>query len=201
MIKAVIFDVGGVLIKTLDRTSRNNLETRLGMKPGESEDLVFNSETSVAAQTGDFTIHSVWGSIQQRFGFTDEQLQEFKQDFWAGDKMDYEVIEYVRSFKGVFATAIISNYFDDLHDKLHNEFGVSDAFDLIVCSAIEGVMKPDVKIFTDTLKRLNVAAQEAVFIDDMQTNVDAASTLGMQTIKYEPGIDLIEALQDLGVQP
>ena len=35
MIKAIIFDVGGVLIRTVDRTPRANLEQRLGLAPGD----------------------------------------------------------------------------------------------------------------------------------------------------------------------
>ena len=44
MIKAVIFDVGGVLIRTVDRRGRDALEARLGLAHGESEQIVFNSE-------------------------------------------------------------------------------------------------------------------------------------------------------------
>ena len=44
MIKAIIFDVGGVLIRTQDHSSRRQWEKRLGLAERESEQIVFNSE-------------------------------------------------------------------------------------------------------------------------------------------------------------
>jgi beta-phosphoglucomutase-like phosphatase (HAD superfamily) len=44
MIQAVIFDVGGVLLRTEDRAPRQAWEARLGLEPGGAEALVFNSE-------------------------------------------------------------------------------------------------------------------------------------------------------------
>ncbi|MEZ4633989.1 MAG: hypothetical protein R2856_03260 [Caldilineaceae bacterium] len=44
MIKAVIFDVGGVLIRTEDPSPRRRLEDRSGLAPGQAEFIVFNSE-------------------------------------------------------------------------------------------------------------------------------------------------------------
>ncbi|MEZ4831384.1 MAG: hypothetical protein R2873_05145 [Caldilineaceae bacterium] len=41
MIKAVIFDVGGVLIRTEDPSPRRRLEDRLGLAPGQAEFIVF----------------------------------------------------------------------------------------------------------------------------------------------------------------
>ena len=53
MIKAIIFDVGGVLVRTEDHAPRRKLEERLGLAPGEAERLVYNSDMGRAAQRGD----------------------------------------------------------------------------------------------------------------------------------------------------
>ena len=48
MIKAIIFDVGGVLIRTEDYQPRRQWEQKLGLVEWESEQIVFNSEMGPA---------------------------------------------------------------------------------------------------------------------------------------------------------
>ena len=43
-IRAVLFDVGGVLVRTFDHSGRQQWEARLGLPPGGAEALVLNSE-------------------------------------------------------------------------------------------------------------------------------------------------------------
>jgi HAD superfamily hydrolase (TIGR01509 family) len=76
---------------------------------------------------------------------------------------------------------------------------MADAFDLIVGSAYERVMKPDPAIFLRTLERLGRAPHEAVFIDDFAHNIEGARGVGMAAIHYTPGMDLAAALASLGV--
>jgi len=58
-------------------------------------------------------------------------------------------------------------------------------FDVFVESAIEGLRKPDPRIFALTCTRLGVTPAEAVFLDDIGLNAKAARALGMTTIKVE----------------
>ena len=55
MIKAVIFDIGGVIIRTEDHTSRRQWEKKLSLAEWESETIVFNSEMGTKAQSGAVT--------------------------------------------------------------------------------------------------------------------------------------------------
>ena len=56
-------------------------------------------------------------------------------------------------------------------------------FDLVVESSIEGIRKPNPKIYSLTCERLGVAPEQAVFLDDLGINLKPARALGMQTIK------------------
>lgn len=201
MIKAIIFDVGGVMLRTESRDPRNAIEARHNLAPGESEIYVFNGEVGQKAQRGEVTIHALWQSIKDKLSLTDAELAQFKADFWGGDRMDYAMIDFIRSLQKNYKTAIISNAFDDLQDALHNDYQVTDAFDFITVSAIEGVMKPDAQIFESCLKRLQVAPEEAVFIDDFQHNIAGAAAVGIHGIHYTAGMDLAKALAELGVTP
>ena len=200
MIRAVIFDVGGVLLRTEERSHRNALEQRLDLQAGESEFLVFNSEMGQAAQLGKVTPEELWRWLQTHLALSDEGLVEFQRQFWAGDRMDVELVDFVRQLRWRYITAIISNAQGDLPALLTDKYPIADAFDLIVYSAAEGVMKPDAAIFLRTLQRLGCAPHEAVFIDDFAHNVEGARAVGMYAIHYRASMDLRAALEDLGVK-
>lgn len=196
---AVIFDVGGVLIRTVDRDSRTRLEQRLGLAAGESETLVFNSDLGQAAQRGEISSAALWAWVQQHLGLTNAVLRAFQHDFFGGDRLDVGLVDYIRGLKGSYRTAIISNAMDNLLEIVTYDYPMADAFDLIVGSAYERVMKPDAAIFLRTLERLGCQPEQAVFVDDFAHNVAGAQAVGMHAIHYIADMDLPAALARLGV--
>ncbi len=190
MVKAIIFDVGGVLLRTEDWSYRRSWEERLGLAAGQSDELVFNSEMGIKAQLGDVTYRQLWQWIGHFLELEDELLLTFHDGFWAGDVLDNSLVALIRHLKAKYLTGIISNYHNELRGLLHDTYRIADAFDLIVCSAEEHVMKPNPVIFERALHRLGVRAEEAVFIDDSKPNIDAAEKLGIKTIHFNPQIDL-----------
>lgn len=200
MIKAVIFDVGGVLVRTADHSFRRDWENKLGLAEGESEEIVFNSEMGIKAQKGEISDEALWSWVGQYLKLGD-QLDSFRSSFWQGDKLDKKLVAYIRSLRPNYQTAIISNATDGLSGSLSNTFKIADAFDVIVGSADVKIMKPNPAIYDMTLARLNRAADESVFIDDFAHNIEAASGLGMATVHFKPGIDVPAELANLGVHP
>jgi putative hydrolase of the HAD superfamily len=57
-----------------------------------------------------------------------------------------------------------------------------------------GIAKPDPRIYHLALDGMGVAANEAVFIDDFEKNIDGARAVGMQTIHFK---DPKQATSDL----
>lgn len=200
MIKAVIFDVGGVLIRTQDYVPRRALEQRLGLAEWESETLVFSGDDGTKAQQGAITDAELWRRIARRLQLDEELLRQFREAFWAGDVLDRNLIAHIERLHAAgYQTAIISNATDNLRRLLSAEHQIAAAFDLIVCSAEEKVMKPDPEIYRRTLERLQRRPSETIFVDDSKPNIDAARALGMHAIHYREGVDLSRALAQLGV--
>ena len=199
MIKAIIFDVGGVLVRTTDRTSRTSLEQRVGLQPGESEIIVFNGEMGIKAQQGAITTVELWRWIQQHLRLNDEELETFRRDFFGGDRLDTALVDHIRRLKQRYQTAIISNATDNLRETLTINYPMADAFDLIVGSAYEKVMKPAPVIFERTLARLGRKPNEAVFVDDFAHNIEGARAVGLHAIHFTPQTDLMAELAKLGV--
>ncbi|PJK31255.1 HAD-IA family hydrolase [Minwuia thermotolerans] len=74
---------------------------------------------------------------------------------------------------------------------------VMSRFELIVESSKVGVRKPDPKIYRHALGELGVAAEAAVYLDDLGVNLKPARQLGMQTIKVlgpEQALGELEAI-------
>lgn len=71
----------------------------------------------------------------------------------------------------------------------------------IVVSGAEKLMKPDPAIYYLALDRFGVRAQDALFIDDRQINVDGALAVGMRAHLFTSAEDLRARLVDEGLLP
>lgn len=197
-IRAVLFDVGGVLVRTFDHSGRQRWEERLGLPPGGAEALVLNSDMGRRAQRGEIGDEALWVWAGEQLALGDE-LDAFRHDFWRGDRVDESLVALVRVLRPRYRTAIISNATHGLRASLAG-YGLLDVFDLVVGSAYEGVMKPHPAIYERTLARLGCAAAEAVFIDDAPANVAGAEAVGLHAILFTPQLDLAAELLRLGVR-
>jgi epoxide hydrolase-like predicted phosphatase len=194
-LKALIFDVGGVLVRTEDRRPRTMLADAFGMTYGELEDIVFNSESGAAAQRGERTAAEHWEWVRDRIGLREEEIEPVRDTFFAGDVLDAGLLRYLRGLKGLHQLAIITNALDDAREVLTRKFGLGDLFDSIVVSAEEQVMKPDERIYRIALERIGADPGETVFVDDFPQNVRAAQAVGMRTVWFR---SRDQALADLG---
>jgi len=184
-IKAVIFDLGGVLVRTEDRTPRVQLAQRLGMTYAELSDLIFNGDSARQAAVGAITTDTHWEHIRQRLQLSSQEFQRVPEEFWSGDQVDQSLVALLRSLRPQYKTALLSNAWDDLRDVLANSWRIIDAFDEAIISAEVGVVKPEARIYQIALDRLAVNANEAVFVDDFVENVTGARQVGMHAIHFQ----------------
>ena len=186
MIKALISDFGGVLMRTRTDDSRRALEQRLGLPPRTLEDRVFGCELSQRAMCGEISEGALWRALERdldlpRFGLT---WQEFQGEFFAEDFLDEGLVDFIRGTRPGLQTGLISNAWNGLREVLHTRVPIADAFDVIVISAEEKIMKPDPRIYHRALERLGVKPEEAIFLDDFSENIDAANALGMIGVHF-----------------
>lgn len=197
-IRAVIFDIGGVLVRTEDQEPRRKWEKRYGLPEWGLAELVFNCPASRRASVGQATRHEVWAEVARQLSLTPAELEELKVDFWKGDVWDTGLLAFIRSLRPRFQAGIISNAWPDAREAVKAHVN-GEAFDVILFSGEEGVEKPDPEIYRRALARLNVAPAEAVFVDDMLPNVKAARVLGMGGVHFQPGVELRRVLGKLGI--
>jgi putative hydrolase of the HAD superfamily len=78
--------------------------------------------------------------------------------------------------------------------------GILDLFDVVIESSRIGVRKPEFRFFERTCAQLGIAAPQAVYLDDLGTNLKPARIMGMHTIKVEnPAIAIAELETVLGI--
>lgn len=71
-IGAILWDVGGVLVRTFDQSGRQAWEQRLGLPPGGAEAVVLNSEMGHRAQRGEIGDETLWAWVGERLALGDE---------------------------------------------------------------------------------------------------------------------------------
>ncbi len=196
-IRAVIFDMGGVIVRTEDKGPRDRLAERFGLTRAQINALVFDSPSSQLATVGKLPTTQHWAWVCQALHLPAEDAPGLEKEFFAGDRVDYRLVDYLRSLRPRCATALLSNAWADLRERLEKNWRILDAFDQVVISSEVGLAKPDPRIFALTLDRLKVTGPEAVFVDDFPENTAAAAAAGLHAVRFlntEQAINDVEAL-------
>lgn len=195
-IQAVIWDIGGVLVRTEDRSPRRRLAESLGLTYEEIDELVWGGELGRQAQLGWVTARTVWENLCQQTGRPFDDIPRLRSAFFAGDFLDAALVNYIRSLHTCYKVGIISNAMDDTRQILEQEWCIQDAFDDVIFSAEVHLKKPDPRIFTLALERLQLSPQDAVFVDDFLHNVEGARAVGMQGLHFR---SLAQVKQELEI--
>jgi epoxide hydrolase-like predicted phosphatase len=183
-IHAICFDIGGVLVRTVDRMPRQALAERLGMTAQKLETLVFGGDFGTRAQLGLVDEAQLWEHACQQVGWPSEQAKEFRQQFFGGDRLDTDLLAYIRNLHLTYKTGLISNASSGTRTLIEGAWGMADAFDVILLSGDVGVMKPDPPIYLLAIERLGVQPKSVVFIDDFLQNIEGARAVGMHGIHF-----------------
>jgi epoxide hydrolase-like predicted phosphatase len=183
-IRAVIFDMGGVLIRTEDPSQRIKWESRLGLKPGGLADLVFGSDVAAQAAVGKLAYQDVWDFVGKQLGLSREQQTELERDFWSGDRVNVELVRFIQELRPKYQTAILSNAWPGARETLTKVYKLADLVHAVVISAEEGVVKPDERIYGIAADRLGVRPNQTIFVDDFVENVEGARAVGMLAVRY-----------------
>jgi putative hydrolase of the HAD superfamily len=135
------------------------------------------------------------GQLSRQLG-RDINLDGFGERYFADLEPNARVIEYMRELgsRG-YRLAICTNNVREWEPRWRAMLPVDEIFDVVVDSAFVGVRKPAAQIYELTLQRLGVAPQDAVFLDDIEINCDAARAVGMTAVWFRYTEQAIEELE------
>jgi putative hydrolase of the HAD superfamily len=209
-IRAVVFDIGGILEVIPGGGDPTRLfpemvgrwAARLGMEVEECEARIaaLNERFRGMGKDGqDGTLSEAeW---QAELGRTLD-WDHLTEDMCIGDFWDVycgnpnpELATYFKSLRPRYQTALLSNSFDGARREEEKRFHFSELADLIIYSHEAGLAKPDPRIYALTCERLNCRPDEVVFLDDGEENVAAASAFGMHAILFRDNGHALAAIQ------
>jgi len=201
-LRAVIFDLGGVVLGSPLHAIRD-YERAAGLPEG--------GINRVVADTG---AAGAWSRLERGLLAMDAFYEAFEEDCRRaglrvcartlmariGDSapprpLMLDAIGRIRD-RGLAVGALTNNWVGDGGERTIGADSLRPHFDAFVESAVEGVQKPDPRIYHLTCERLGVAPPESAFLDDIGRNLKAARALGMTTIKVEEPESALDALAE-----
>src|SRR5512133_3448437 len=102
-IRAVIFDMGGVILRTDDPRERDALAQRFGVTRSELEAIIFNNPVALKSECGLATNAEAWQESARLLHFSEAEIPAIRQAFFAGDRVDFELVELIRSLRGRYS--------------------------------------------------------------------------------------------------
>ena len=192
-IKAIIFDLEGVLMKTKDADLYLSVANALETPYGSVREIYF-SEMNDQVDLGLFTQEQFEENVINMLGLEPKKIKILQQVHEEQTFIDSLMLEKIKSLKKKYKIGLLSNYSTSMRNKIEKEWRIGDAFDAIIISSEVGVIKPDPAIFELMMERLGSQAHESVLIDDRIKNIQGAENIGMRTIHYH---DRAQTVKDL----
>jgi 2-haloacid dehalogenase len=197
--KAVVFDLGGVLLDWDPRYLYRKLFD------DEAEMNRFLSEVCTMEW---HHAHDLGVPPEETIPPLIEAHPEYEEMIWAWPRRSEEMLKgpieesvtILRSLKdaGVPIYAL-TNMETWTYPGRRARYPFLRWFDGTVVSGFEGVAKPDPKVFELVLKRFGLEAATTLLIDDSAKNVAAARNVGMQAIEFESPTQLRQRLKEAGL--
>ena len=198
--RAIIFDIGRVLIRVDVSRAMDGLASGLSLTPQEAWSAIEKDPRWLDWQEGRISPSDWHLHLSKRLGtsLTFEQFSEV----WnrALDPNPIHAESFLENLSKNYRLALLSNT-DPIH--MSNEearFPFFRFFPIRIYSYRVGASKPDPLIYREALKACKVRAEEAVYIDDVAAYAEAAQRLGMAGIVFQSPEQLQSDLRNLGIQ-
>ena len=195
--KAILFDFGGVLLRTQNQEPRRNWEIKLGIGEGDLSKLVFNSEIAYQATVGTAPVKAVWDHVSEILKLDNFELEKLQSDFWKADQLDLVLVDYLATLHKSFITGILSNAWLNGRKIISEMYHLDRFVDEIIISSEVGLAKPDSRIYKLAANQIKVEPEEILLIDDFIENVMAANKSGMQAIHFTGTQELMNKVDRL----
>lgn len=194
-IRAIAFDIGGVLEITADTGMTEKWEQRLHLKPGELSQRMASVWRD--GSLGKCAEEYVQQSLKEIIGMDQAQVDAFQHDLWEEylGELNVEMADYFSSQRPRYQTALISNSFVGARTREQERYHFDEMTDLIIYSHEVGIAKPDRRIYELTCERLGIQPPEMIFLDDHERPMAAARECGIHAILFQNTAQAIADIQ------
>lgn len=194
----IVFDLGGVVFNWQPDAIIKSVFEDL-----ETQDLVrleiFEHRDWVELDRGTIALDQAIDHGATRTGLPRQDVERLLNKVPRSLTPIEETIELIRTIRDTNNKLfVLSNMHLASITYLEHKHRIWDMFDGIVISSRIRKVKPEIEIYEHLLTVYQLKATETVFIDDMNENLVAASSIGIQTIRFIDPSQCRQALLDLG---
>ena len=198
-VRAIIFDIGRVLIRIDVSQAMTGMASGLSLSPDELWSAIEKDPRWKDWQEGRISARDWHLHMKQRFGGSATFEQFTKAWNMVLHPEPIHGKELFEKLSKNYRLALLSNT-DPIHvAHMESRYDFFAYFPARVYSCTVGATKPNPLIYREALRACRVRAEEAVYVDDIAAYVDAAQRLGMAGIHFQSAGQLALALQELGV--
>jgi putative hydrolase of the HAD superfamily len=199
-ITTIFFDIGGVLLTDgWGHASRRAGAQKFGLDWEEYDDR--HEKVAHAMETNRMSLEDyLTRTIFYRpRSFSREEFREF---IFAQSQPHPETIAIARELAASqkYFMATINNELFELNVFRIQTFGLPGIFRVFFSSCFLGIRKPEEAIYRLALQVTQKKAEECLFIDDREVNLECPRELGIQTILFKDAAQLTSALEQHGIQ-
>jgi HAD superfamily hydrolase (TIGR01509 family) len=201
VIKNIIFDLGGVILKHKESVTQDII---LQLIPSSKDNVMgIWKEYETKLVVGEETSTQFLEEIKSKTN-THLEIQELREKWKSlylleANSVDLDLLRLVVFLRKKNKVYLFSDTID-IHDEVNETRGIYDKFDAVYKSFEDGVTKTSGKdAFLFLLRKIGAIPEECLFIDDLEENIKAAREVGIEGIVYKDTIQLKEELRLLGV--
>ncbi len=182
MIRAVIFDLGGVIVKFTNDQYYHRLAEISGKKHEFVKRAVESKELPLL-ESGKISITEFNAAVAKKLDIKTGRMDWFS--FYKKTvKLDMAMLKLVDSLHKRHVTAFLTNI-DESRYLYTAKILDMDLFDYKFQSCYLGMRKPDPRIYVHVLKKMHIKPEEAVYIDDRLENVRGAKRVGINAVHFK----------------
>lgn len=198
MIKAIIFDYGGVILsKDASVHVTRDLSETLGITEQEAHVFYEADEANLSEGriTGVKFIQKILDGLMQKgdanFLFNKwVEISAVKES-----DINWDLLDLIKKLKENYKLYL----FTDSIDAHVLRYKGTEVFDHVFKSYEEGYKKPDPKSYQNILSKIGLDASEVIFIDDRLNNIREGEKLGIKGIVFENNEKLKNDLLSFGI--
>jgi glucose-1-phosphatase len=201
MIKAIVTDLGGVIVRNDKSIIAMKLAEYSGMTPKEILGR-FSSTVSTDFDKdfmlGMITAEDFFERCSKEFGLKGLSFEGFRKIYTEIYPINQDVVELLEDQSLSHKIILLSNTDSITHEHLSQKF--PEAFNIFSAQVLSfklHIAKPDQKIYLEAARIAGVMPEECVYIDDVKSYVLAAESVGMKAIHFINAGQLKEALAEL----
>lgn len=200
MIKAIIFDLGGVILKHRFDLIGYILSQMFAISKEQGDK--FWSEYRIKLLTGEFSSKQFLQEIKDKTKIEislDELSKMWKQLYIANAEIDWALLDFIKQLRKKYKVYLLTDTVD-IHDEYNKKRKIYEQFDKVFKSYEEKMSKAEGKqIFLNILRKIHLTTSECIFIDDLEEYVIAAEKAGIKGIVFKNLPQLKEELHHLGI--